>query len=63
MFFDAKLRIGPKVVPQKTRTERELYIKWKYLLTKVTITPKELEGYNRDLKIFLESKENINYKQ
>ena len=62
MVLNAETPIGPKVAPKKTRTERWLYIKWKHLLKKVTISPKELENYKKDLKSYLESKENTNYK-
>jgi hypothetical protein len=53
----------PKIVPLKSVKEKELFDKWRHVLSRKKVSNIIVQLYNKDLKEFLESKEGQKYKE
>jgi hypothetical protein len=53
----------PKIVPLKSPKEKELFDKWRHVLSRKKVSNIIVQLYNKDLKEFLESKEGQKYNE
>ena len=58
--FDHSL---PKIVPLKTPKEKELFDKWRHILSRTKVSDEIVKLYNKDLKKFLETEAGQRYKE
>lgn len=53
----------PRIVPLKTVKERELFHKWRHVLSQKRVSDETVRLYNKDLQEFLKSDEGRRYKE
>jgi hypothetical protein len=53
----------PKIVPLKSTNEKELFDKWRHILSRKKVSVLIVKLYNKDLEIFLASEEGKKYKE
>lgn len=58
--FDPSL---PRISPQKTAKEKELFDKWRHVLSRTKVSNEIVRLYNKDLKKFLASEEGQKYNE